>query len=35
MRVRITLKVNNRGGLVPFHHQFLVAQLLKGLIIQD
>ncbi|MEQ8238200.1 MAG: CRISPR-associated endoribonuclease Cas6 [Cyclobacteriaceae bacterium] len=34
MRVRITLKVNNRGGLVPFHHQFLVAQLLKGLIIE-
>lgn len=33
MRVRITFNVNNRGGLVPFHHQYLLAQVIKGLLI--
>ena len=35
MRVRITFKVNNRGGLVPFHHQYLIAQIIKGLLISE
>lgn len=33
MRTRITFKVKNVGTLVPFHHQFLISQVLKGLIV--
>ncbi len=35
MRVRITFKVKNRGGLVPFHHQHLIAQILRGLVVNE
>lgn len=31
MRVRIVFSLKNRGAYVPFHHQFLLAQTLKGL----
>lgn len=34
MRVRIIFLLKNKGGFVPFHHQYLLAQLIKGLIIQ-
>lgn len=33
MRVRITFRVKNRGTSIPFHHQFLIAQVLKGLML--
>ncbi|MBX2898700.1 MAG: CRISPR-associated endoribonuclease Cas6 [Cyclobacteriaceae bacterium] len=33
MRVRIVFTLKNRGGYVPFHHQFLLAQTIKGLIV--
>ncbi len=33
MRVRITFKVRNRGSAVPFHHQHLIAQVIKGLVL--
>ena len=33
MRVRIVFKLKNRGGYVPFHHQYLLAQLIRGLIL--
>ncbi|MDX2304218.1 MAG: CRISPR-associated endoribonuclease Cas6 [Microscillaceae bacterium] len=29
MRVRIVFRVKNRGGYVPFHHQHLLAQLIR------
>ncbi len=32
MRIRIVFSLINRGGYVPFHHQFLLAQTIKGLI---
>ncbi len=34
MRVRIIFLLKNKGGYVPFHHQYLLAQLIKGLILQ-
>ncbi|MBK5278403.1 MAG: CRISPR-associated protein Cas6, partial [Bacteroidia bacterium] len=34
MRIRIIFSLVNRGGYVPFHHQFLLAQTIKGLVIQ-
>lgn len=34
MRVRVIFLLKNKGGYVPFHHQYLLAQLVKGLIIQ-
>lgn len=34
LRVRIIFLLKNKGGYVPFHHQYLLAQLIKGLIIQ-
>ena len=34
LRVRIIFKLVNRGGVVPFHHQHLLAQLIKGLILK-
>lgn len=33
MRVRVVFTLTNRGGYVPFHHQFLLAQTIKGLIV--
>ena len=35
MRVRVTFKVRNRGAVVPFHHQHLIAQVLRGLIVNS
>lgn len=35
MRVRITFNVSNRGALVPFHHQFLISEVLKDLLKND
>ncbi len=33
MRIRIVFQLKNRGAYVPFHHQFLVAQTIKGLVL--
>ncbi len=33
MRVRIIFILKNKGAFVPFHHQFLLAQQIKGLVI--
>lgn len=33
MRVRIIFLLKNRGGHVPFHHQYLLAQLIKGILL--
>lgn len=33
MRIRIVFRLKNRGGFVPFHHQYLLSQLIKGIII--
>lgn len=33
VRVRVVFTLTNRGGYVPFHHQFLLAQTIKGLIV--
>ncbi len=35
MRVRITFNVSNRGALVPFHHQFLISEVIKELLLKD
>ncbi len=35
MRIRVTFNVNNRGGLVPFHHQYLISEIFRGLLNQD
>ncbi len=32
MRVRITFQVKNKGTAIPFHHQYLIAQIFKELI---
>lgn len=32
MRVRITFRVKNKGAAIPFHHQYLISQIVKGLI---
>lgn len=34
MRVRIVFQVKNKGGYVPFHHQYLLAQLIKGMLVK-
>lgn len=34
MRVRVIFILKNKGAFVPFHHQFLLAQLVKGIIIK-
>lgn len=31
MRVRIIFSLNNRGASVPFHHQYLLSNLIEGL----
>lgn len=33
MRIRIIFKLKNRGGVVPFHHQYLLSQLIKGVVV--
>ena len=33
MRIRIVFGLKNRGAYVPFHHQFLLAQTIKGLLV--
>lgn len=33
MRIRIIFALKNRGAYVPFHHQYLLAQVIKGLLI--
>ncbi|MTI31981.1 CRISPR-associated endoribonuclease Cas6 [Xanthovirga aplysinae] len=35
MRVRIIFNLKNRGAYVPFHHQFLLAQLIKGVLLKE
>ncbi len=32
MRTRIIFSLKNRGAYVPFHHQYLLAQVIKGLL---
>jgi len=34
LRVRIIFILKNKGANVPFHHQFLLAQLIKGILIK-
>lgn len=33
MRVRIVFSLQNKGAFVPFHHQYLLAQTVKGLVV--
>jgi len=33
LRIRIVFGLKNRGAFVPFHHQFLLAQTIKGLLL--
>ncbi|HET9488063.1 MAG TPA: CRISPR-associated endoribonuclease Cas6 [Chryseosolibacter sp.] len=33
MRARIIFSLKNRGAYVPFHHQYLLAQVIKGLLV--
>ena len=33
MRIRIVFSLKNKGAFVPFHHQFLLAQTIKGLVV--
>lgn len=33
MRIRIIFSLKNRGAHVPFHHQYLLAQVIKGLLV--
>jgi CRISPR-associated endoribonuclease Cas6 len=35
VRIRVTFRVKNRGTAIPFHHQFLISQIIKGLIISS
>lgn len=35
MRIRITFNVNNRGGLVPFHHQYIISELFRDILEED
>lgn len=34
MRVRVVFILKNKGSYVPFHHQFLLAQLIKGILVK-
>ncbi len=34
MRVRIIFLLKNRGSYVPFHHQYLLAQMIKGILVK-
>jgi len=33
VRVRIVFSLKNKGAFVPFHHQYLLAQTVKGLVV--
>ncbi len=33
MRIRIIFSLKNRGAYVPFHHQFLIAQVIRGILV--
>jgi CRISPR-associated endoribonuclease Cas6 len=33
LRTRIIFSLKNRGAYVPFHHQYLLAQVIKGLLV--
>tara|TARA_Y100000310_G_scaffold344352_1_gene456678 strand:+ start:168 stop:971 length:804 start_codon:yes stop_codon:yes gene_type:complete len=35
VRVRITFNVKNRGGLVPFHHQFLISEIFREILVEN
>lgn len=32
MRIRVVFTVKNRGGFIPFHHQHILAQTIKGIL---
>lgn len=34
MRVRLIFDLKNRGAYVPFHHQFLIAQVIRGVLVK-
>ena len=34
MRVRVIFNLRNKGATVPFHHQFLLAQMIKGILVK-
>lgn len=34
LRIRIIFQLKNKGAAVPFHHQYLLAQLIKGILIR-
>ncbi|WP_226390422.1 CRISPR-associated endoribonuclease Cas6 [Penaeicola halotolerans] len=34
MRVRIIFSLKNKGSFLPFHHQYILAQFIKGLIVK-
>ena len=34
MRARIVFLLKNRGAYIPFHHQFLLAQVIKGIVLK-
>ncbi|MDN5202563.1 CRISPR-associated endoribonuclease Cas6 [Fulvivirgaceae bacterium BMA10] len=34
MRVRIIFTLKNKGASVPFHHQYLLAQMVKGMLVK-
>ncbi len=34
MRIRLIFILKNKGGYVPFHHQYLLAQLVKGILLK-
>lgn len=34
MRIRLIFILKNKGGYVPFHHQYLLTQLIKGVLLK-
>ncbi len=34
MRIRVIFKLKNRGAYLPFHHQHILAQFLKGVLVK-
>ena len=34
VRVRLIFNLKNKGGHVPFHHQYLLAQVIKGIVVR-
>jgi CRISPR-associated endoribonuclease Cas6 len=34
VRVRIIFKLKNKGSFLPFHHQFILAQFIKGVMVK-